>query len=102
MECVSCGFENPAGVKFCHECGVALKNRCPSCGCENPLPAKFCGECGAALGTTGQPARAKSGKRQGLAAWRATGAELGRPSFLALLAEAYRKVGQAEDGLTVL
>src|SRR5262245_41602525 len=65
MECVSCGFENPAGVKFCHECGVALKNRCPSCGCENPLPAKFCGECGAALGTTGQLARAKSGKRQG-------------------------------------
>src|SRR5262249_6841947 len=65
MECASCGFENPVGVKFCHECGVALKNRCPSCGCENPLPAKFCGECGAALGTTGQLARAKSGKRQG-------------------------------------
>ena len=40
--------------------------------------------------------------RQGLAAWRATGAELWRPYFLALLAEAYGKVGQAEEGLSVL
>ena len=40
--------------------------------------------------------------RQGLAAYRATGAELARPYFLALLAEAYGKVGQAEEGLTVL
>ena len=40
--------------------------------------------------------------RQGLAAYRATGAELGRPYYLALLAEAYGKVGQAEEGLTVL
>jgi predicted ATPase/class 3 adenylate cyclase len=40
--------------------------------------------------------------RQGLAAWQATGAELGRPRWLALLAEAYGKVGQAEGGLNVL
>src|SRR5215471_17926247 len=39
---------------------------------------------------------------QGLAAHRATGAEVLRPFFLALLAEAYGKVGQTEDGLTVL
>ena len=39
---------------------------------------------------------------QGLAAWRATGAEMGRPYFLALLAEAYGKAGQGEEGLTVL
>ena len=39
---------------------------------------------------------------EGLAAWRATGAELLRPYFLALLAEAYREAGQAEDGLRVL
>ncbi len=37
--------------------------------------------------------------RQGLAAYRATGAELVRPYYLALLAEAYGKVGQAEEGL---
>ncbi len=40
--------------------------------------------------------------RQGLAAWRATGAELARPYFLALLAEAYGKGGQTEEGLNVL
>jgi predicted ATPase len=40
--------------------------------------------------------------RHGLNAWRATGAELQRPYFLALLAEAYGKVGQSEEGLSVL
>ena len=40
--------------------------------------------------------------RQGIAAWRATGAELQRPYYLALLAEAYGKAGQAEEGLRVL
>ena len=37
--------------------------------------------------------------RQGLAACQAIGAELARHVFLALLAEAYGKVGQAEEGL---
>ena len=40
--------------------------------------------------------------RQGLAAYRATGAELWRPYGLALLAEAYGKGGQVEEALTVL
>jgi predicted ATPase len=40
--------------------------------------------------------------RQGLAAWQATGAELFRPHLLALLAEAYGKVDQPEEGLAVL
>jgi predicted ATPase len=40
--------------------------------------------------------------RQGLAAYLALGAELVRPHFLALLAEAYGKVGQIDEGLTVL
>jgi predicted ATPase len=39
---------------------------------------------------------------QGLAAWQAIGAELNRPSFLAMLAEAYGKVGQTIEGLTAL
>jgi predicted ATPase len=39
---------------------------------------------------------------QGLAAYRATGAECERPYLLALLAEAYGKVGQPEEGLLVL
>jgi predicted ATPase len=40
--------------------------------------------------------------RQGLPAWRATGAELERTYFLTLLAEAYGKTGQVEEGLTTL
>ena len=39
---------------------------------------------------------------KGLAAYRTTGAELWRPYFLCLLAEAYGNVGQTEEGLTVL
>ena len=40
--------------------------------------------------------------RQGLTAYRATGAEVGRPHFLALLAEACGKGGQTEEGLSAL
>ncbi len=40
--------------------------------------------------------------RQGLVAYQTTGAELWRPYFLVLLAEAYGKVGQSEEGLQVL
>jgi hypothetical protein len=39
---------------------------------------------------------------QGMAAWRATGAEFLQPYFVAPLAEAYKKAEQAEAGLTLL
>src|SRR5262249_22184895 len=39
---------------------------------------------------------------QGLAAYQAIGAKLGRPHYLAMLAEAYGKVEQVEEGLTIL
>ena len=39
---------------------------------------------------------------QGLTAWRATGAELARPYWLALLAEAYGTTGEPHAGLTAL
>ena len=40
--------------------------------------------------------------RQGLAAFRATGAECLRPYYLALLAEVHGKAGQAQEGLNLL
>jgi predicted ATPase len=40
--------------------------------------------------------------RQGLDAWWATGADLGRPWYLALLAESYGKIGHFEEGLILL
>jgi predicted ATPase len=52
-----------------------------------------------------QQGKAKEGieqMTQGLVAHRATGAELGRPSFLALLAEAHGTIGEPEAGLTAL
>src|SRR5262249_12270462 len=39
---------------------------------------------------------------QGLVTWSATGAEMSRLYFLILLAEAYGKAGQAEEGLSTL
>jgi predicted ATPase len=52
-----------------------------------------------------QQGRAKEGigqMRQGLRAFRATGAEEGRPYFLSLLAEAHGTLGEPEAGLTIL
>jgi len=57
---------------------------------------------GWALVEQGQPEEGIAQMRQGLAAWRATGSQLYLSYFLALLAEAYGKVGRAEEGLTVL
>ena len=52
MRCISCGFENPAGAKFCEECGARLPRACPVCGHEASATAKFCSACGAALDAT--------------------------------------------------
>jgi predicted ATPase len=50
----------------------------------------------------GGDARGLARMRQGLTAYRATGAELGVPHFLAWLAEACGGAGQAEEGLHML
>jgi class 3 adenylate cyclase len=47
--CAQCGAGNPAGKKFCGECGAALGSRCPHCGADNSAGKKFCGDCGTAL-----------------------------------------------------
>jgi class 3 adenylate cyclase/tetratricopeptide (TPR) repeat protein len=52
MQCPHCQHENPAGQKFCGECGVRLSSTCPSCGAINRPAQKFCGECGVGLGQT--------------------------------------------------
>jgi class 3 adenylate cyclase/predicted ATPase len=57
---------------------------------------------GWALTTQGAGAEGIAQIRQGLVAYRATESELHRPYFLGLLAEAHGKVGQIEEGLTVL
>jgi predicted ATPase len=57
---------------------------------------------GWALAMQGQGADGLTQLRQGLDAYRATGAEFQRPHFLSLLAEVHRSMGQPETGLTAL
>ena len=59
VTCPACGHQNPAGLKFCEECGNRLAATCPSCGAPLSATAKFCGECGARL-----PARSAAGSRR--------------------------------------
>jgi predicted ATPase len=57
---------------------------------------------GWALVMQGQTEEGIAQIRQGMADWRATGAEIAWPLWLAFLAEAYGKAGQAAEGLTAL
>jgi predicted ATPase len=57
---------------------------------------------GSALVHQGQAQEGIAQIEQGLTAWRASGAELGRPTILTFLAEAYGTMEQPEAGLTVL
>jgi class 3 adenylate cyclase/tetratricopeptide (TPR) repeat protein len=50
MICSVCGSENPAGSKFCAECGNTLSVACPNCGASLRAGAKFCNECGTPVG----------------------------------------------------
>src|SRR5262249_27769504 len=56
MQCPQGQHANPAGRKFCGECGARLEARCPSCQAANPPGQKFCGECGARLAGPAAPA----------------------------------------------
>jgi class 3 adenylate cyclase/tetratricopeptide (TPR) repeat protein len=49
MKCPRCKHDNPAGVKFCGECGARLESACAACGATNPSGNKFCGQCGVSL-----------------------------------------------------
>jgi len=51
VTCPNCGTANPAGAKFCNNCGTQLGGsvKCASCGTENPPTAKFCSKCGTKL-----------------------------------------------------
>ena len=54
MHCAKCGAENPAGKRFCSECGSELPRPCPQCGAATAPAAKFCGECGTPLSSPGE------------------------------------------------
>jgi membrane protease subunit (stomatin/prohibitin family) len=51
VTCPNCGTVNPAGSKFCNNCGAKLTGtiKCPTCGTENPAGSKFCSNDGTKL-----------------------------------------------------
>src|SRR5438270_10504081 len=53
MRCPQCNADNPAGMKFCGQCGAPLGSTCPSCGAANPPGHKFCGQCGTSVDPQG-------------------------------------------------
>ena len=55
MHCPRCHHENPAGRKFCGQCGARLALTCSACGTANVPTNKFCADCGAPL-HSGAPA----------------------------------------------
>jgi predicted ATPase len=57
---------------------------------------------GGTLAEQGQGTEGMAQMRQGLAVFQTTGIEAGKPYFLALLAKAYGREGQAEEGLSIL
>jgi class 3 adenylate cyclase/predicted ATPase len=57
---------------------------------------------GWALAMQGQSEEGVTELRQGISAWQATGAEVGLTYYLMMLAEAYGRGGQTEEGLRVL
>ena len=57
---------------------------------------------GGTLAAQGQRSEGIGQMRQGLAVFQATGAAVGRPYFLTLLAEVYGRGGQTEEGLSAL
>ncbi|HXU45711.1 MAG TPA: adenylate/guanylate cyclase domain-containing protein [Thermoanaerobaculia bacterium] len=56
MQCPSCRKENPAGWKFCGQCGKPLPLGCPRCGAALPAGFRYCGHCGLELDSTATPA----------------------------------------------
>jgi adenylate cyclase len=50
VRCHACLIVNPAGNRFCENCGTHLQLACARCGHDVGPSARFCGNCGHALG----------------------------------------------------
>lgn len=52
MRCPSCAADNPAGHRFCGQCGTPLALICRRCSAEIPTGNAFCGQCGTPVAQT--------------------------------------------------
>jgi len=61
MRCSKCGIDNPAGSRFCNECGTPqLSKTCPRCAVQSTPDAQFCSRCRAWL----EPLRERGAESQ--------------------------------------
>jgi class 3 adenylate cyclase/tetratricopeptide (TPR) repeat protein len=58
VRCPNCQAENPAGNRFCEQCGVPLEQRCVACSAVLRAGARFCGACGAPVAAASAAAAA--------------------------------------------
>jgi class 3 adenylate cyclase len=56
MNCPQCQHANPAGARFCNDCGATLEVVCPVCSQVNPPGSRFCNTCGHNLAQPPAPA----------------------------------------------
>ena len=49
MRCPRCQATNPAGARFCEDCGARLARTCPHCRAEVSSGKRFCWSCGGQL-----------------------------------------------------
>ena len=61
MTCAACGAPNPAGSRFCTQCGTAIGLACETCGASLAPDARFCGQCGTPTGLAAGSPRAAQG-----------------------------------------
>ncbi|HEY3569664.1 MAG TPA: adenylate/guanylate cyclase domain-containing protein [Thermoanaerobaculia bacterium] len=83
MNCPHCQFDNPAGMKFCGQCGSKLAPVCSQCGAELPPGFKFCGSCGAPLAAAPAPPASASAPSEPAPARAAPAAQSYTPPHLA-------------------
>ncbi|TMB49725.1 MAG: zinc-ribbon domain-containing protein [Chloroflexi bacterium] len=57
LACPTCATENPAGNRFCSNCGTELSASCRRCGAPIPVGARFCPNCG-------EPVEAEAGPEE--------------------------------------
>ncbi len=57
LACPTCATENPAGNRFCSNCGAELSAGCRRCGAPIPAGARFCPGCG-------EPVEAEAGPEE--------------------------------------
>jgi class 3 adenylate cyclase/tetratricopeptide (TPR) repeat protein len=63
-KCSACGAENPAGAKFCGDCGAPLEAACPGCGAPVQQGKRFCHNCGNPLPDAAAPATTPVAERR--------------------------------------